>query len=172
MEERLFVLPHLGRLLDPMSDLVYFTVDEANAMIPRLEQGFARLLQMHAQVREVYERLDATGFAPESDEFELEAPGAGAGVVRDRATLRVLIDAIRDEVAELSHRGCLIKSIDSGLVDWYAQAPDGREVLLCWKFGEGEVGYYHEIDAGYRGRRPVSELLRSRPEPARSRTDR
>jgi hypothetical protein len=50
-----------------------------------------------------------------------------------------------------------VKDIEIGLVDWPAMH-EGREVLLCGKYGEREVASWHERDAGFAGRRPVAEL--------------
>ena len=135
----------------------YFTVKEANAMIPQLEAVFMRLLQMHAQIRTIYTRLSEQGMAPEDEEFDLEAVDAPEEIFQDLASLRVLLDAVYDELAQLRTRGCIVKSIENGLVDWYARF-DGRDVLLCWKLGEAEVAWWHELDTGFAGRRPVSEL--------------
>ncbi len=126
-------------------------------MIPRLERSFGRMLQLHAQIRQHHERLSQAGFAPTGEEFEVSPPGATLAVRSDLASLRTLIDAIRQELLDLSQVGCVVKSIDSGLVDWHASL-DGRDIYLCWKLGEKKVAYWHEIEAGYAGRRPVSEL--------------
>lgn len=135
----------------------YFSIADANAMIGELEIRFGRMLQLKAQVRGVYERLENSGFAPGSDEFELDPNGADRQVVEDLATLKTLIDALKQDVNSLYDAGCLVKDIDEGLVDWYATR-NGREVLLCWKLGEKEVAYWHDVDAGFAGRRPISEL--------------
>ena len=138
-------------------DRRYFTIGEANQMIPDLEQSFGRMLQLHAQIRGAHQRLADSGFAPADEDFELAPVGAPSGVKSDLATLRTLIDGLRQDVLDLSQRGCVVKSIDTGLVDWYAKL-DGRDVFLCWRLGEKEVGFWHEIDAGFNGRRPISEL--------------
>ena len=126
-------------------------------MIGDLELKFGRMLQLKAQVRSVYERLEEAGFAPGSDEFDLDPGGADRSVVEDLATLKTLIDALKEDVNALYDSGCLVKDIDEGLVDWYATR-NGREVFLCWKLGEKEVAYWHDVDAGFAGRRPISEL--------------
>lgn len=138
-------------------DKRYFSVAEANRMIPALEVAFGRMLQINAQIRSVYRRLSDAGFAPSQEDFELAPAGAGQEVVNELATLRTLIDGLKDQIAALQRAGCVIKDIDRGLVDWYA-LQEGRDVFLCWELGEKEVRYWHEIDAGYAGRRPVSEL--------------
>lgn len=139
------------------SSKIYFSVAEANAMIGDLERAFGRMLQMKAQLREVYTRLEEVGYAPARDEFDHFPDDAPSGVINDLSTLRTLIDAITAEVGALDEAGCMVKDIDEGIADWRARK-GGREVLLCWKLGEKEVAHWHEIDAGFTGRRPVSEL--------------
>ena len=53
--------------------------------------------------------------------------------------------------------GALIKDINIGLLDFPALR-DGREVYLCWQYGEGDIAYWHEIDAGYEGRQPIDSF--------------
>ena len=132
----------------------YFTVGEASAMIRMLEEHFGRMLQLQAQIRGVYERLDASGYAPDDDEFDVVPVGASPEVVNELATLRTLVDALKADVGSLYHAGCIVKDIDQGLVDWYAKKGE-REVLLCWRLGEKSVGFWHDVDAGFAGRRSI-----------------
>lgn len=135
----------------------YFTVSEANQMIPELESRFGRMLQLHAQIRSAYDRLESIGFAPDEEDFDLAPDDAGPEVTRDLAELRALMDALRSDLEALHREGCIVKDIGSGLVDWYAQK-DGRDVFLCWKLGEKSVNYWHELEGGFSGRKPLSEL--------------
>jgi len=135
----------------------YFSVAQANAMIEDLERAFGRMLQMKAQIRSVYTRLEEVGYAPEGQTFDLFPSDAPAGVVNDLSTLKTLIDAIEVEMGAMDEAGCMIKDIDAGIADWRTKK-DGRDVLRCWKLGEKKVGHWHEIDAGFAGRRPISEL--------------
>jgi hypothetical protein len=135
----------------------YFTVSEANHMIPELESRFGRMLQLHAQIRAAYDRLEDAGFAPEEEDFEISPQNADTEVTRDLAELRTLMNALRTDLEELHREGCIVKDIGSGLVDWYAQK-DGREVFLCWKLGEKSVEFWHELEGGFDGRKPLSEL--------------
>jgi hypothetical protein len=48
----------------------------------------------------------------------------------------------------------LIKDVNLGLLDFPA-LKDGREVYFCWQYGEGEIAFWHEIEAGYAGRQPI-----------------
>ena len=127
-------------------------------MIEDLERIFGRMLQMKALVRSAYGRLEEAGYAPAGDDFDSAPAGAGAEVVNDLTTLRTLIDALKADVKALKDTGCLVKDIDEGIVDWYA-SKGGRDVLLCWKLGEKEVAYWHDPEAGFAGRRPISEFF-------------
>ena len=140
------------------TDTRYFSVAEANGMIKDLELTFGRMLQMKAQVRTVYARLEESGFAPSGDEFDVAPAGASAETVNCLTTLKMLIEALRVDVHALHDAGCLIKDIDEGIVDWRASRR-GCDVLLCWKLGEKEVGFWHDPEAGFSGRRPISELF-------------
>jgi hypothetical protein len=57
-------------------------------------------------------------------------------------------------VAELQELGLLVKDLDEGLVDFPALR-DGEEVLLCWRLGEEEVAFWHSLDDGFAGRKPL-----------------
>ncbi len=126
-------------------------------MIDELERVFGRMRQMQTQVRTVYARLEVLGCAPAGDDFDPAPPGARPEVINDLSTLKTLIDAIKTEVKALADAGCEVKNIEDGIVDWYASRGE-REVLLCWKLGEKEVRYWHDVDTGFAGRRPLSEL--------------
>ena len=73
---------------------------------------------------------------------------------------RALSDMIQDfeRLDLLVHRiletEVLIKDVNIGLLDFPALR-NGREVYLCWQYGEGEIAFWHEVDAGYAGRQPI-----------------
>ena len=58
-------------------------------------------------------------------------------------------------VHQILDTGVQIKDINLGLLDFSAMR-EGREVYLCWKYGEDEIAYWHEVDAGFAGRQPIS----------------
>ena len=141
----------------------YYTVSEVNRFVPALTRNFTAVLQLRGQMKSIYRRLEEKRFAPRGDEFEPAVPGAPPEVVRDRTTFKALIEALKSELSAIQETGCLIKDLDVGLVDWYGKSGD-REVLLCWRFGETEVAWFHDLEAGFAGRRPVSELVPPRAE--------
>jgi hypothetical protein len=135
-----------------------YTLAEANAQVPALKELFTRVFTLRSQLRALYQKLEAQRFAPIGEEFEPAIPGAPVEVVRDRTLFKGMAEVLRADINSVLALGCVIKDIDVGLVDWLARS--GREeVLLCWRFGEREVGFFHGLETGFAGRRPVSELL-------------
>lgn len=64
------------------------------------------------------------------------------------------LDALVHQIQDL---GVLIKDINLGLLDFPALR-DGREVYLCWQYGEGEIAFWHEVEAGFAGRQPIESF--------------
>jgi hypothetical protein len=140
----------------------YFTVPQANATLRDLNRIFEQILQLRALLKQLFRRLDDAGYAPRhvdlDDEATAIAPeGTPPAVARDLATFRGLLEALRECVEAIQRTGCIIKDLEMGLVDWPA-LHQGREVWLCWKYGETEVSHWHELHTGYTARRPISEL--------------
>jgi hypothetical protein len=142
----------------------YYTVAEANLHLPELRDLFSAIMQLRAQVKLVYQRLAAAGYPPTDEDIERDAPPHPSGgdpvppeVLRDQAWFRGLLETLREQIEAIQATGCLIKDLETGLVDWLT-LHQGREVYLCWKYGEPEVAYWHELTTGFPGRRPVSEL--------------
>ena len=71
---------------------------------------------------------------------------------------------------ELQRLGVEPKSATDGLVD-FPSIVDGRMVYLCWRLGEPEVLYWHELDAGYRGRQSLAIGIESGPGVGDEQTD-
>jgi hypothetical protein len=60
-------------------------------------------------------------------------------------------------IHQIQATGVLIKDVNLGLLDFPAMK-DGREVYLCWQYGEGEIAFWHEVEAGYAGRQPIDSF--------------
>ncbi len=73
-----------------------------------------------------------------------------SSMVQDFEKLEALIHRIQET-------DVLIKDINSGLLDFPA-LKEGREVYLCWQYGEGEIAFWHEVEAGYAGRQPIESF--------------
>jgi Uncharacterized conserved protein (DUF2203) len=143
----------------------YFTLADANQQLDVLRSLFERVMQLRAQLKTLYHRLENAGHPPREEHLRGGSTVAGSrgtgdvpgDVQRDLVLFRGLVETLREQVDEIQDTGCIIKDIETGLVDW-PMLHQGREVLLCWKYGEPEVGWWHDVDAGFAGRRPVSEL--------------
>jgi len=61
---------------------------------------------------------------------------------------------LQNGIAAFEHRGIVLRDLDSGLID-FPSFRDEAEVYLCWIDGETEIGFWHDLDAGYGGRQPL-----------------
>ncbi len=128
----------------------YFTPDEANAALddvrPLAEQMVERRRAMlAAQAKE--------------EELGARIAGDGGGIdpgepARAEEAVEQEMQAIAELVDEIQERGAQVKDLDTGLLD-FPSLRDGREVLLCWRVGEDRIRYWHELDGGFAGRRPL-----------------
>ncbi len=121
----------------------YFTVDEANALLPTLRPLVAKLLAARQRI------VDAQ---PELWPVLEKAAGNGGS---DRATA-VLADfeIVQHSVKAIEAFGLELKDLNTGLVDFLSER-DGRDVYLCWRFDEPKVAHWHDLEAGFAGRRPL-----------------
>jgi hypothetical protein len=120
----------------------HFTPDEASAALP----GIKPLLQKLRDAKDLLTEEEAHETLSEA------APGNGGGEPGTQVGTAFL--EVRRLLLTLQEAGIVIRDIDRGLIDFPAIL-EGREVYLCWELGEDEVGYWHELDAGYRGREPL-----------------
>ena len=64
------------------------------------------------------------------------------------------VEQIETLIQRIQNYGCVIKSVESGLLDFLCER-DGRDVYLCWRYGEPSIRYFHEVHSGFQGRRPI-----------------
>lgn len=120
----------------------FFTVDEANAALPRLRE----LLEQIMAARRVI--VDAR---PEL--WPVLKKSIGNGGSKKAGDLLAEFERLQAAVKAVEDMGIVLKDLDVGLVDFLHRRPDGREVYLCWRYGEPEVGFWHELHAGFAGRK-------------------
>ncbi len=124
-----------------------FTLDEANRALVLVRRVVAEIRQHYGVLLATYQKMQEFGRDLEnSDEF-----------AACREKLEALTDQLNRLNAELLEIGCYLKDWKLGLIDFPAEH-HGRVVWLCWKDGEDSIGHWHELDVGFQGRRPVSEL--------------
>lgn len=136
-----------------------FTVEEVEALIPRLSQIVGmQLLQQSEIERGLAELARILGGLPESIEIDNEDSPEASRIKRDLAQRILRYESGWREVQEM---GALVKDPQIGLLDFYGHI-DGRLVQLCWRYGEDTLGYFHDLEAGYAGRRPLRTDTRQR----------
>jgi hypothetical protein len=120
----------------------HFSRAEATALLPQLTELLTRL-------RDAKDELTDT----EAHEALAEAAPANGGGDEGRQVGVAFLE-VRRLLETVERSGIVLRDIDRGLVDFPAVI-DGREVYLCWALGEDEVGFWHDMDAGYGGREPL-----------------
>ena len=70
------------------------------------------------------------------------------------ASRHYTVEQANSALVELQAMDVVLRDLDRGLVD-FPSIRDGQEVFLCWEEGEDEVAYWHDLEAGYGGRRPL-----------------
>jgi len=131
-------------------DQRYFTVEEANEALadvrPLTEELVAHrraLVELQERQAAVTTRIAGNGGNVEPSELQ---------EVQHRLDEEVA--AIARCVARIHELGALVKDLDDGLVDFPARR-GGEDVLLCWRLGEDAIEFWHGLDEGFSGRRPL-----------------
>lgn len=125
-----------------------YTVDQANRTLPLVRRIVEDIVVNHQRWRERILELDLLASSVRAD-----APDARATELeREAQTLARDIDAFEQELTRL---GITLKDRRLGLIDFPAEV-EGRQVWLCWRLGEPSVQYFHELDAGFGGRKPLT----------------
>jgi hypothetical protein len=130
----------------------FFSLREANALLSTLQEEFTRARQLRDDLMGVQQKLQEAGRAIEGPDVEID-PEAPMAVQRLQGRAVQIIGKLRDILRDVAELGVEVKAAD-GLVDFRSRL-HGRTVLLCWKYGEDRVGFFHELDAGFGGRRPL-----------------
>ncbi len=128
----------------------YFTVEEAEWLIPRLESAMSRLMACHAAagrarsgLQEAQRAIMLAGGSRLDHEFWRVTKGRLAAASTE----------LQAKVAEILNLGGVPKDLEMGLVDFPARLGE-REVNLCWRYGERQIRFWHGLDEGYAGRKP------------------
>ncbi|KMP11003.1 hypothetical protein UZ36_05850 [Candidatus Nitromaritima sp. SCGC AAA799-C22] len=118
----------------------YFTIDEANDVIPQLLQDIPRLKELRDDLIRKFPDVKKARDNTQSNGGSVQ----GTGYLYCVLQLNFLTE-------RLESKGCILKGIRRGLVDFPALR-EGKEVYLCWKMPEEKIEYWHEIHAGFAGR--------------------
>jgi len=130
----------------------FFTLSEANRTLPLVK----RVVQDIASFYPSWKDLVA--------KYELIAAKARPdwGESPEQLGLKSQIDDVARKIhgclVELEQVGCEFKGFEESLVDFHGKLDD-REILWCWRFGEDRITHWHELDAGFKGRQPIPEVV-------------
>jgi hypothetical protein len=123
----------------------HYTHDEARALLPQIRGWLKRLQRLRREL-----------IAKDKLLSELLKNGDSLGGPEVNNWVRVLAE-IKEILFEFYQREIQIKDLDRGLIDFPAFI-GGKEVFLCWEQKESDIGFWHDLDAGYAGREPLSGL--------------
>ena len=128
-----------------------FTLNEAQTLLPLVESlllktqaAGRKAAELEAEMQQLSQRIFLSGG------LHVDV----ASVARRRAEREKALKEAQDTLAEIDEIGVQVKDLDQGLLDFPCLL-DGETVLLCWKQGEKEIGYWHTMDGGYAGRKPL-----------------
>jgi hypothetical protein len=128
-----------------------FTLSEAQMLLPVVESllrkaraAGARASELEQEMQQLSQRIFMSG--------GMQVNVAQAA--RRRAEREKALQEARDTLAEIDEIGVQVKDLEQGLLD-FPCVMEGRTVLLCWKLGEPEIGYWHSEEDGFAGRKPL-----------------
>jgi hypothetical protein len=124
-----------------------FTVAEARALIPELLPMLRDLRAARRRVVDLRDRVEGLTPAMRQNGHAAQAAELEQGLVAGVQHLTRILE-------RLTTLGVLVKDMEHGLIDFPALR-DGRIILLCWRMDEPTVAYWHEVDSGFGGRRPL-----------------
>lgn len=133
----------------------YFTRDQAERLLPKIERIIREALSLKAEFQESDEALQVTtrdimmrgGMTMDRDKILKVRESRDSSATK----LNAALEAIQEE-------GCQVKDLDIGLLD-FPTLYQGEEVLLCWRLGETRIEYWHGIEEGFRGRKPIDDAF-------------
>ena len=129
--------------LTPSRSSRKFTLQQANSALPLVQRIVSDIVKTHALAAT---RKDAVESA--------QGPRQTADAQRD---FDAAVDRLDKLVEELTSVGVELKDYETGLIDFVGRH-EGRDVYLCWKLGEEKITHFHELNAGFAGRKPVTLL--------------
>jgi hypothetical protein len=131
----------------------FFTLQQAEQLLPEVESAIRDAISLKSE----YQQAEA-----EWQNFSRRITMLG-GVLVDHSQLREqknrresLAHGLQEALEKIHEYGCLVKDLDIGLIDFPTQF-HGEEVYLCWKLGESGIRFWHGVQEGFRGRKPIDQ---------------
>jgi hypothetical protein len=128
----------------------YYSIDRANERLGEVRPILERLRQDRRKVADA-QRVIVRRRQLDGD------PEHAAAIKKEEDKIRTVIRRMQRAVAKLNAWDVQLRDIETGLIDFPALA-SGRPIWLCWRFGEDDIGWWHEANAGFDSRKPLAEL--------------
>lgn len=123
----------------------YFTTEEANALLPTIAPLVRHLMEKQAEMGNTAKAISPILYQQSSQ---------GGMASRETNALQQTFLEIEQLLSQLESFGVIVKNASVGLIDFLADF-NGRDVYLCWKYGEPTITHYHDLHAGFNGRKPL-----------------
>lgn len=131
----------------------FFTVEEAEQLIPKLEQIVESLIENKKNAMDIGQDLARMEEKLRSSTIHGIEP---TEYMNKRTEMEFLVRIINEGLESIEDMGAQPKDLDMGLVDFPAIL-NGEEVLLCWKYGEKSIRFYHDHKEGFTSRKPIAK---------------
>ena len=132
-----------------------FTLEQAHTLLPVLKSLLKRAMdgkkiieQIEKEFQDLKHRILLSGG------LSVDVPA----LARRRAERDKAVQDTKDALAEIGSIGVQVKDLDMGLLDFPCKMDD-QIVLLCWKYGEDKIEYWHSQEEGFPGRKPIDERI-------------
>ena len=142
----------------------FYDLDAANARLPELRAILAALrdqradlIRLRDQVLERQEAVEAGGGRATEGSADPDESASDDELRLIRLRMQGVIDQMQAGVARIDALGITLRDIESGLIDFPALV-SGRQVCLCWRLGEDDVAWWHELTGGFSSRQPLIDL--------------
>lgn len=142
----------------------YFNREEAEELLPMIGRSLERAQEQRKSIEPLEHDLAmaaarimmAGGSQPPYQEL-----------VKKKNERDKVMTRIEEIIKKIQESGCVVKDLEEGLVDFPALV-GGEEVYLCWKLGEERIGFWHGMEEGFAGRKPLEEEDDDEPDDPRS----
>jgi len=133
-----------------------FMIKEANNLIPTIKNVFDDIFVLKKKVAIMKSEMEFIREFWDKDLRDSDNPDSER---HDKLIIEIekVYKEIEKNIGNLQKHGCVVKDVDAGLVDFYSVVNNDL-VFLCWRYGEKKIEYWHSIDGGFRGRRPITKI--------------
>ena len=142
----------------------FYDLDAANARLPEMREILAalrdqrgELIRLRDEVLARQEAVEAGGGRASEGPADPDDAATDDELRLIRLRMQGVIDQMQAGVARIDALGIALRDIESGLIDFPALV-SGRQVCLCWRLGEGDVEWWHELTTGFSGHKPLIDL--------------